>query len=173
MEKKQTKLPIEDLEKLGHLFKENNLEELIIETDEICIKFSKEKKSPLILTGIPHQIPVQPQPQISQPIQKSAPQPQPQTQTKAKSGSEFDDETKYHKVKSPINGTFYRSPSPGAAPFVKEGDHVNAGQTLCIVEAMKVMNEIKAPVSGKIVKILKNNAEIVKSEDILMIIEMV
>lgn len=170
MEKKQSKLPIEEIEKLGNLFKENNLEELIIETDEISIKFFKERKQSFIFAGIPQQMPITQQPtqQSSQPISKTTIQ-QPQTKTK----SEFDDETKYHKVKSPINGTFYRSPSPGADPFVKEGDHVNAGQTLCIVEAMKVMNEIKAPVSGKIVKILKNNAEVVKSEDILMIIEMV
>lgn len=170
MEKKQSKLPIEEIEKLGNLFKENNLEELIIETDEISIKFYKEKKTTQTLTVIPQQITTPPQ-QSTQIPQTTAKPSQPTSQTKSK--NEFDDETKYHKVKSPINGTFYRAPSPGADPFVKEGDHVNAGQTLCIVEAMKVMNEIKAPVSGKIVKILKNNAELVKSEDILMIIEMV
>jgi acetyl-CoA carboxylase biotin carboxyl carrier protein len=57
-----------------------------------------------------------------------------------------------HEVKSPIVGTFYESPSPGAAPFVKIGDQVEVGQVLCIVEAMKLMNEIEADVAGEVVK---------------------
>jgi len=57
-----------------------------------------------------------------------------------------------HQVKSPIVGTFYDSPSPGAAPFVKVGDIVELGQVLCIVEAMKLMNEIEADVAGEIVE---------------------
>ncbi len=56
-----------------------------------------------------------------------------------------------HEVKSPIVGTFYESPAPGSAPFVKIGDQVEAGQVLCIVEAMKLMNEIEADVAGEIV----------------------
>jgi acetyl-CoA carboxylase biotin carboxyl carrier protein len=57
-----------------------------------------------------------------------------------------------HDVKSPIVGTFYESPSPGAPPFVKIGDQVEVGQVLCIVEAMKLMNEIEADVAGEVVK---------------------
>ena len=57
-----------------------------------------------------------------------------------------------HEVKSPIVGTFYESPSPGAAAFVKIGDQVEVGQVLCIVEAMKLMNEIEADVAGEVVK---------------------
>jgi acetyl-CoA carboxylase biotin carboxyl carrier protein len=57
-----------------------------------------------------------------------------------------------HEVKSPIVGTFYESPSPGTPPFVKIGDQVEVGQVLCIVEAMKLMNEIEADVAGEVVK---------------------
>jgi acetyl-CoA carboxylase biotin carboxyl carrier protein len=57
-----------------------------------------------------------------------------------------------HEVKSPIVGTFYESPSPGAPAFVKIGDQVEAGQVLCIIEAMKLMNEIEADVAGEVVK---------------------
>ncbi len=64
-----------------------------------------------------------------------------------------------HIVKSPIVGTFYESPSPGAPPFVKVGDHVNAGQVLCIVEAMKLMNEIESEVAGEIAKIIVKNGQ--------------
>jgi acetyl-CoA carboxylase biotin carboxyl carrier protein len=61
-------------------------------------------------------------------------------------------EVSLHKVKSPIVGTFYESPSPGSAPFVKVGDVVEVGQVLCIVEAMKLMNEIESDAAGEIVE---------------------
>jgi len=64
-----------------------------------------------------------------------------------------------HTVHSPIVGTFYESPSPGAPPFVKAGDTVDVGQVLCIVEAMKLMNEIESDVAGEIVKRLVNNGQ--------------
>jgi acetyl-CoA carboxylase biotin carboxyl carrier protein len=62
-----------------------------------------------------------------------------------------------HLVRSPIVGTYYESPSPGSPPFVKVGDKVETGQVLCIVEAMKLMNEIEADATGEIAKILVNN----------------
>jgi acetyl-CoA carboxylase biotin carboxyl carrier protein len=64
-----------------------------------------------------------------------------------------------HAVKSPIVGTFYEAPSPGAPPFVKIGDSVELGQVLCIVEAMKLLNEIESDVAGEIVKKLANNGQ--------------
>ncbi len=65
----------------------------------------------------------------------------------------------HHIIKSPIVGTFFSSASPDSAPFVKAGDHVKAGQVVCIVEAMKLMNEIEADVAGTIVKALVENAQ--------------
>jgi acetyl-CoA carboxylase biotin carboxyl carrier protein len=62
-------------------------------------------------------------------------------------------------VKSPIVGTFYGSPSPGAEPFVKIGTHVDSGQTLCIVEAMKLMNEIESEASGEVLRIFAENGQ--------------
>ncbi|MHB1022075.1 MAG: acetyl-CoA carboxylase biotin carboxyl carrier protein [Acidobacteriaceae bacterium] len=64
-----------------------------------------------------------------------------------------------HMVKSPIVGTFYESPSPGTPAFVKPGDQVEAGQVLCIIEAMKLMNEIEADVAGEVVKRIANNGQ--------------
>lgn len=64
-----------------------------------------------------------------------------------------------HMVRSPIVGTYYESPSPGSPPFVKPGDLVEAGQVICIVEAMKLMNEIEADASGEIVKVLVANGQ--------------
>lgn len=76
-------------------------------------------------------------------------------------------ESGVHQVTSPIVGTFYESPSPGAPAFVKVGDTVQAGQVLCIIEAMKLMNEIEADVSGEILKRLVNNAQPVEYGQVL------
>jgi acetyl-CoA carboxylase biotin carboxyl carrier protein len=64
-----------------------------------------------------------------------------------------------HIVKSPIVGTYYGSPSPGAAPFVAPGDHVEKGQVICIIEAMKLMNEIEADATGEVVRCLVSNGQ--------------
>jgi acetyl-CoA carboxylase biotin carboxyl carrier protein len=69
------------------------------------------------------------------------------------------EEEKLHIIVSPIVGTFYRSPNPTSEPFVKIGDHVEAGQTLCIIEAMKLMNEIQSDVNGKIAKVFVENGQ--------------
>ena len=82
-------------------------------------------------------------------------------------------EEELHLVKSPIVGTYYESPSPGSPPFVTPGDRVTQGQVLCIVEAMKLMNEIEAEFRCKIVKICKENAQAVEFGDPLFVIERV
>lgn len=75
------------------------------------------------------------------------------------------------KVDSPMVGTFYAAPSPTSDPFIKEGDKVSEGQTLCIVEAMKLMNEVKSPVSGTVKKILVKDATPIKKGQTLVIID--
>ncbi|MBV8774089.1 MAG: acetyl-CoA carboxylase biotin carboxyl carrier protein [Deltaproteobacteria bacterium] len=74
-------------------------------------------------------------------------------------------------VKSPMVGTFYRAPTPDAPPYVEEGNAVRKGQTLCIIEAMKMMNEIEAEMAGRIVTILCENAQAVEYGQSLMVIE--
>ncbi|RCK78709.1 MAG: Biotin carboxyl carrier protein of acetyl-CoA carboxylase [Candidatus Ozemobacter sibiricus] len=77
----------------------------------------------------------------------------------------------YHKILSPMAGTFYRAPSPNSPPYVNEGDLVTPGKTVCIVEAMKLMNEIKADKAGKIVKIHGVNAKPVEKGTVLFEID--
>ncbi len=74
-------------------------------------------------------------------------------------------------LRSPMVGTFYRSPSPDAPPFVQEGDMVQKGQALCIVEAMKMMNEIESEVAGRVIKILVENGQPIEYDQPLMVIE--
>lgn len=75
------------------------------------------------------------------------------------------------QVKSPLVGTFYSSPSPDEPPFVLVGQEVREGDTLCIIEAMKVMNEIKAPCSGKVIRIMVQPGDMVEYNQLLCIIE--
>ena len=75
------------------------------------------------------------------------------------------------EVTSPMVGTFYRSPSPESSPFVNEGEHVTAGQTLCIIEAMKIMNEIESEVTGRITKILGQDGQAVEYGQPMFIVE--
>jgi len=76
-----------------------------------------------------------------------------------------------HQVRSPIVGTFYASPSPDAEPFVRVGDHVRHGQVLCIVEAMKLMNEIESDTSGTVLQVLVKNAQPVEYGEALFAIK--
>jgi len=76
-----------------------------------------------------------------------------------------------YEVKAPIVGTFYRAPSPDADPFVEEGDHVEEGDVLCIIEAMKLMNEIECETSGTVEEILVEDAEPVEFDQVLFIID--
>lgn len=76
-----------------------------------------------------------------------------------------------HTVKSPMVGTFYRSSSPGAKPFVEVGDSIKLGETICIIEAMKILNEIEADKSGTVTKILSDNGQAVEYGQPLFIIE--
>jgi acetyl-CoA carboxylase biotin carboxyl carrier protein len=80
-------------------------------------------------------------------------------------------EARHHTIRSPIVGTFYRAPAPDAPPYVKVGDLIKAGQTVCIVEAMKLMNEIQAERGGKVIRILVENAQPVEYDQMLIVID--
>ncbi len=78
---------------------------------------------------------------------------------------------KYVEIKSPMVGTFYAAPAPDAPPYVKQGDRVSVGQVVCIVEAMKLMNEIESEVTGVISRIMIENAQPVEFGQVLFLID--
>jgi acetyl-CoA carboxylase biotin carboxyl carrier protein len=80
-------------------------------------------------------------------------------------------EMKYHEVRSPIVGTFYRAPAPDAEPYIEIGQNVSVGSVLCIVEAMKLMNEIESDVSGRLAQVLVENGKPVEYNQVLFLIE--
>jgi len=99
-----------------------------------------------------------------------APQPDPGATAAPESGTAIPEEEDLHPVSSPIVGTFYRAPNPDSDPYVKVGDFVEQGQTLCIVEAMKLMNEIEADISGMVVRVLPENAQPVEYGESLFMV---
>lgn len=99
-----------------------------------------------------------------------APAPAPAPAAEAKKEAQSDD-SKYITVKSPMIGTFYRSPSPDKPSFVEVGDVIKPGQTICIIEAMKLFNEIESEVSGKIVKVLVDDSTPVEYDQPLFLVD--
>jgi len=89
----------------------------------------------------------------------------------AASAAKASDESKYHTVKSPMIGTFYRTPGPDKPNFVNVGDEVKQGQVICIIEAMKLFNEIECDISGKIVKVLVDNSSPVEYDQPLFMVD--
>jgi acetyl-CoA carboxylase biotin carboxyl carrier protein len=147
---------------------ENEVAELSLETPDYKLTVKRGSTTPtvsyltpapVVAAPAPASVPV-PTPPAPEPVAASpAPVPAPAPAVKGV------------EVKAPIVGTFYRAPSPDAEPFVKEGDTVKKGQVLCIIEAMKLMNEIESDVSGVVRKILVNNGEPVEYGQVLFIIE--
>lgn len=153
------------VKKLLDLISESEVDEVSIEEGEFKIKVKKTSDAPP-QAPVQYQIPSQPQ-QPQQPAQPQAQKGEPKTEETEQPESKPEGEV----VKSPIVGTYYEAASPDSDPFIKVGDRVEAGQTLCIVEAMKIMNEIEAEFSGTVQKILVNNASPVEFEQPLFIIK--
>ncbi len=138
-----------------NLMNENDLAEIEVEREGTKIKL---KKSAAEIAEVVHQAP---------PVFRTEVQPsQPSTDAPATSSGNNN-----HEIKSPMVGTFYRSPSPESPPFVEAGQVVEVGQVVCIVEAMKLMNEIKSEVRGKISEVLIENAQPVEFGQALFTVE--
>lgn len=157
------------IKNLLDLIAESEVNEVSIEEGDFKIKVKKKGE----VEQIPYpQMPVQFQQPASPPAQPQQPQPQ-QAQKAEETGAQTGEEQQEvdgNVVRSPIVGTFYRSPSPDSDPFVKVGDNVEKGETLCIVEAMKIMNEIESEFSGEVKKILVKDAEPIEYDQPLFVI---
>lgn len=146
------------------LISETELNEVSIEEGDFKMKVKKQSDAPAQSAPMQFQMPAAQQApaQASQPAAASA-----DSSSSEKKEAQPEGET----VQSPIVGTFYGSPSPDSDPFVKVGDTVQKGDTLCIVEAMKIMNEIEAEFSGTVQKILVEDAQPVEFNQPLFIIK--
>jgi acetyl-CoA carboxylase biotin carboxyl carrier protein len=161
------KMDLNYLKKLIKLLDTSNLEEVEIEEEGTKIRLSKPK--PQIHQSV---TPVQfAAPSMLQTDSNSFNQNIP-AQVKTETKVEEPKTDNFYEVKSPMVGTFYTSPAPDADPYVKIGTQVNPGSVLCIIEAMKLMNEIESEVRGKVVKILVQNAQAVEYNQTLFLIEL-
>ncbi len=146
-------MDIKDIKEIIKLMEESNLAEIEIEQEGKKIKLRKTETKMLTQPEITYQ-------KIPQPNQPNQPQQK--------------DQDKTHnliEIKSPMVGTFYRAPAPDAEPYVEVGKKIKKGEVLCIIEAMKLMNEIKSEVDGEIAEILVENAEPIEYGQVLFLVK--
>lgn len=142
-----------ELKELIDFLIEKDISEFELERGDVKVRIKRGADQATMVT---HSVPMA-MPVAAPVMQQAAPVAAAASPSAAPSAAAVEDGL--HVVKSPIVGTFYESPAPGALPFVKPGDQVAAGQVLCIIEAMKLMNEIEADASGEIVKIIAKNGQ--------------
>ena len=137
-------IDLELIEKLAENMNEHSLTEISLETGDQKLVLKKEKKTAEIVTAAAPQ-------KVARPVEK--------VEKKEKQSAEG---LSGNIITSPMVGTFYRSPAPGAEVFVQEGQNIKAGDPVCIIEAMKMMNEVNSQFSGKVVRILVEDGVVVR-----------
>lgn len=150
-------MDIRKVKKLIELLEESGINELEIHEGEESVRISRNGSSPAQFISPPVPMPATPIPTAQAPATEPA-----EPESTVPEG---------FKVTSPMVGTFYRSPSPGAKSFVEVGDTVSVGDTLCIIEAMKILNQIEADKSGVIVAVLVDNGQPVEYDEPLFVID--
>ncbi len=158
-------MDIQFIRRLAELLEKSSIDEIEVVEGESKVRITR------------HLAPSISQPPVTYALQGMAPVPNPFPAQSAPSAAaapvpaaDVPAQPEGYMIKSPMVGTFYRASSPEASPFVEEGSVVRAGQTLCIIEAMKLLNEIEADVSGKVLKILVANGQPVEYGEPLFIV---
>lgn len=162
---------LKEVEELIRFVSKANVAEVELETKDVklIIKTAKGQteyrvEAPVAIAPAPVAVPVAaPQPKAAPALQATPEAPK----AEAKGG----DESKYIAVKSPMIGTFYRSSGPDKPPFVNVGDKIEKGKVICIIEAMKLFNEIESEVSGTIVKVMVNDASPIEYDQVLFLVD--
>lgn len=167
---KENSLVMDDIQKLVTMLDKSGLHELEVEVGGTKVRLAKPAPlaAPVVHMSAP--MPQMAHPHV--PAQMSIPAPTPATAEAAPAALAAPARSSSAvELKSPMVGTFYRAAGPGADPFVKVGDRVKKGQVICIIEAMKLMNEIEAEMDGVVSDILAENAKPVEYGEVLMHIE--
>lgn len=159
-------MDIREIQNLIKFVAKSGATEVKLEMDDFKITIKTTEAGAAETTYVQH-VPMQAAaPQVAAPQAVAAPAPAAPVSTPA-----ADDDSKYLVVKSPIIGTLYRKPSPDKAPFVEVGSTINKGDVVCVIEAMKLFNEIESEVSGKIVKVLVDDASPVEFDQPLFLVD--
>ena len=147
---------------LAQILDDKNLTDIELETDALSLRISRTPPAQHVISGAA--------PMAAAPAAPAAPAPV-ASEAPAETDSASDLSSHPGAVKSPMVGTYYESAEPGAAPFAKVGDKVAKGQTICIIEAMKVMNTITAPQAGSVKHVACENGQPVEFDQLLIVIE--
>ena len=155
-----------EIQELISFLSESGLEEVNIETDNFKVSIKRSAEQHVIAAA----------PQVAaSPAPVAAPAPQPAAAPAPAANDGGDDSATSNanlvEIKSPMIGTFYRSPNPESPSFVEVGSSIKSGDPVCIIEAMKLFNEIESEVSGKIVKVLVDNAQPVEYDQPLFLVD--
>ena len=160
-------MDIKEIQSLIKFVAKSGASEVKLEMEDIKITIRTGTASGTPETTIVQQIPV-----AQAPVAPVTPAPAPQeAATPAAEAEKGDDDSKYITIKSPIIGTFYRKPSPDKPPFVEVGSTIGEGDVLCVIEAMKLFNDIESEVSGKIVKVLVEDSSPVEFDQPLFLVD--
>ena len=158
-------MDIKQIQELIKFVSRSGVNEVAIEQENFKITIKTNQTPTVITTTVPAPAP-------AAAVLPAAPAPAPQpVATTVDSKDAAADNSKYITIKSPMIGTFYRSSSPDKPSFVNVGDEVSSGKIICIIEAMKLFNEIESEVSGRIVKVLVENASPVEYDQPLFLVE--
>jgi len=153
-------MDIRKIKKLLELLEETSIAEIEIHEGEESVRITRVSTIQQTMVQVP-----------ASPATAPAPQPAPPPAEEPTPAETPEEEIKGHLVRSPMVGTFYRAPAPGAKPFVETGQQVNVGDTLCIIEAMKILNQIEADKSGVVTKVLVEDGQPVEYNQPLFVIE--
>ncbi len=159
-------MDIKEIQSLIKFVAKSGASEVKLETDDIKITIRTGPISGAQETTYVQQIPM-----TQTPMAPVAPASVPDVAVPAKTSAEEADNAKYITIKSPIIGTFYRKPSPDKPSFVEVGSSIGKGDVLCVIEAMKLFNDIESEVSGKIVKILVEDSSPVEFDQPLFLVD--
>jgi acetyl-CoA carboxylase biotin carboxyl carrier protein len=157
----QSEMQTTEIRDLIDFIAQSGLNEVDIETKELKLHVKREPDQ-RVMNSAPVAVVAQPQVVAQQPTTQ---------QVATKTEKPVATATKGLEIKSPMIGTFYRTSNPDSPPFVSVGDKVTKGQTVCIIEAMKLFNEIESEVSGTIVKVMVENASPVEYDQVLFVVE--
>jgi len=144
---------LKEIKEMINLMNENNLTELEVERDGLKIRLKKGRG-----------VEVEEVEEVAPPLPQKAPPAEERVEAKREAANIIE-------IKAPMVGTFYKAPSPDAEPFVEAGSKIEEDQVICIIEAMKLMNEIKAGVKGKVLEVLVENGEAVEFDQTLFRVE--
>lgn len=158
-----------EIRELIRLIDESQIEEFEIQNGESIVKIKKGNGGIVPVAGLPvatqpvvTHVEATPVASVVAPVATEVVSPAPVVETAPVESAPVVEDANLHKIVSPMVGTFYRAPSPDSAPYVQEGDQVQNSSIVCIVEAMKLMNEIEAEIKGTVVKVLVENGQLVE-----------